>query len=478
MRLSTVVNLPYTISTSSSHKGMKLYCEYDTDKKENTNVMSAEVSSAIYSGEYEGPETDSIVIRTSPNKFNKYALDKAEKTINYTYKFNVWFPVEQLSTYYKRYNLYHVFIYTYVNDVMCILYSGIIDSMNNLPGVPFINGGVRYQEYQTIPLVYTSAGQVIEYTSQLYISINSVYADGDVYYTNPNTFPGASFISSNQAPITLSLDEHETSTNGFSLKINNIIGTFPTYIKNKYFGSSTNHTLLYRLMVVDKYNEEVVYSKLANRNWGAINQFSITYTEAFPDEGSLKIISPDLTYPEGLQVVVIIEAYNGTITPEDVSEDIPPVISIISNSLMLSEHIWGQMRAALLYNFSSTALKKRIDDMSTIVNVKNIIETKTIKVNQNTTEGVIKPVFYKAYPLGEAVLHKDIKENILINLDGYLSQVSKFYIKINGNIFAEYARVYDGVVFTVDGLSGEDGVFYVLDEDKKLVTSGKFTFEV
>lgn len=481
MKLSTVVNLPYTIPTSSTQKGMKFYCEYDTSEKSSAYITSATVSSSIYEGDYDGPITadDSIVIRTTPNKFAKYNLTDSETVINNIYKLKIWFPVEQLSTYYKKYNLYHIFVYTYINDTMDILYSGVIDSMNNLSGAPFIYKGIRYQEYQEIPLSHISAGQTSIYTSQIYISINSVSRDKDVYYTNTNTFPGASFISSNQTPLSLSLTAHDNNTNGFHLEVLNLGNTtFPTYLKHKYFDAGGSYTLFYRFLIVDKYNEEVLLDKLVQKNFSTVNKFSVLYTDIFKTDDDLKAISPDLSYPVGLQVVVNIEAYNGSMKVDDIDDDTYPVITISSNPLMLSECIWGQMRAAINYNFSASNLLKKIDNMSTNISVKNIIETNTIKVNQNTTEGVIKPVFYRAYALDSVVLHKDVKENILVNLDGYLSQVSKFYIKINGEVFGEYARVYDGVVFTVEGLSGEDGIYYILDEDKQLVTSGKFTFEV
>ncbi len=480
MKLSTVVNLPYTISTSSAKKGMKFYCEYDTDEYASGYIAPETVSSTIYEGVYYGPEFQHLVIRTTPNKFSKF-ITGGEPEPHTIHKLNVWFPIEQLSTYYKKYNLYHLFVYTYANDELYILYSNVIDSMNNLSGTPFIYKGVRYQEYQEIPLSHIYASQITEYTSQIYISITSVSKDGDVYYTNTNTFPGASFISANQSPLSLALTVHDSSTNGFHLQVDNLVddinSTFPTYIKNKYFDSG-ECTLFYRFLIVDKYNEEVLVDKLVKKDFSRVNTFSIPYTDIFKTEDDLKKVSSDLSYPVGLQVVVNIEAYSGSLKVDDIDDDTYPVITISSNPLMLSECIWGQMRAAITYNFNSTSLKKKIDDMSTNISVKNVVETKTIKVNQNTTEGVIKPVFYRAYPLDAVVLHKDVKENILVNLDGYLSQVSKFYIKINGEVFGEYARVYDGVVFTVDGLSGEDGVYYILDEDKQLVTSGKFTFEV
>ena len=100
---------------------------------------------------------------------------------------------------------------------------------------------------------------------------------------------------------------------------------------------------------------------------------------------------------------------------------------------------------------------------------------------QNTSgvSGVIKPVFYQTFPIEKIVVHRDVTQNVCINLDEYKSKASKLYIKICGNYFQEYSRTIDGVLFTINGsnITSNTGNYYICNENKEFITSGKYVCE-
>lgn len=367
---------------------------------------------------------------------------------------------------------------------MTVLYSDIINTLDNIAGSSFIYKGIRYQEYCEIPITCVHEAMTGTYAAQIYISMNCVSQDDVVYYSAVNTGSGSSFIQSQQRPMTLSLSsEDEDSRYAFKCALsswtdNNENNYINKYLAEKYFDGSTDFTSFVRFMIVDKYAESILYNYITPMILS--NEVILNWSELFPSEETIKSISLDLSCPLSSQIVVSYEIYAGEGLVAE-PEDADPVITITSSPMTITEDLWGRILARDLYTKKYATdfnnIIKDLDTMATTVTIPNIIENKIIKVNQTTSEGVIKPVFYRAYELDTVVFHTDIEENILINLDGYLSTVDTFYLKVGDSIFKEYARLSDGVVFTVSGLIGTTGRFYVLDEDKKLVTSGKYTFD-
>lgn len=95
--------------------------------------------------------------------------------------------------------------------------------------------------------------------------------------------------------------------------------------------------------------------------------------------------------------------------------------------------------------------------------------------------GIVKPVFIQAKASAGIVVHPQVNENIIINLDRYKSSVSAFTLKIEGAYFSEIARMPNGIVFNIQGnkLPGSitEGIYYILNEMGDLVTTGKYTYE-
>ena len=100
-------------------------------------------------------------------------------------------------------------------------------------------------------------------------------------------------------------------------------------------------------------------------------------------------------------------------------------------------------------------------------------------VSQDSKSNIIQPVFYQTHPLSSLVIHRDVNENIAINLDQYKSKVKRFKLKIGNAIISEAGRVKTGVIFIIKAnqIAGVDssGVYYVINEKNDVITSGNYT---
>ena len=99
----------------------------------------------------------------------------------------------------------------------------------------------------------------------------------------------------------------------------------------------------------------------------------------------------------------------------------------------------------------------------------------------DSKSNIVQPVFFRARDLANIIVHPEVTENICINLDAYKAKVTTFHIKIEGTTFTEIGRTESGVIFKVQGnlLPGKlaGGVYYILDQDANLVTTGKYIYE-
>lgn len=117
-----------------------------------------------------------------------------------------------------------------------------------------------------------------------------------------------------------------------------------------------------------------------------------------------------------------------------------------------------------------------IDAVNKVVhNIVNISKPDNYKAN------ILKPIFVHTYDLDSIRIHPQIDESICINLNAYKSKVDTFYLRVEGVDFIEMGRTSAGVVFKVTGSNLPNkvtsGVFYILNEDKELVTTGPFNYE-
>ena len=180
-------------------------------------------------------------------------------------------------------------------------------------------------------------------------------------------------------------------------------------------------------------------------------------------------------FKEGL---VLVSSIDIIVDYED--EDTPPILSLISNEIPFTQDIFKFYIGEPPFHHVALSL---IDMNNYNINAVNKIEKKIIQVERPSDykANILKPVYYKVKDLASLILHPSVTENICINLDTYKSTVDTFIIQIENVSFIERARTNSGVIFKIVGTnlphSVESGVYYILNQDSELVTTGKFTYE-
>lgn len=124
-----------------------------------------------------------------------------------------------------------------------------------------------------------------------------------------------------------------------------------------------------------------------------------------------------------------------------------------------------------------------VDMNNYTINAVNKVEKKIIQVDRpdDNKANLIKPAYFRARELKELTIHPAVTENICLNLDAYKARTTRFYLQIEGATFTEYSRIPSGVIFKIVGanLPNEtgEGVCYLLNQDKELITTGKYKYE-
>lgn len=154
-------------------------------------------------------------------------------------------------------------------------------------------------------------------------------------------------------------------------------------------------------------------------------------------------------------------------------------ITFRSNPFQLTEEIFAQLLC-----IGDKEQQLDFNDMN--INKPRIINRSVNRVVQMTAQtdskaNIIQPVFFRTRELANIIIHPEVTENICINLDAYKAQADRFFIKIEGITFPEIGRTESGVIFKVQGnlLPGKvaGGVYYILNQDTNLVTTGKYIYE-
>ena len=429
-----------------------------------------------------------VTIKNSPSTFSSLRFDVElgqdscpEDGGTACVEIKLYWPVEQIGVYRSGADKYNIFLYCYDQDKMMVFYSDTINIMNNSACPPAKYNDILYQEVSSLYLP-------VEYKNkQIYLSITPSTMNEKSALDNSST--GSSFFSGvigDNINIIQSIDYiKQAITYNISYK-NTKFSSLYDRINNLYFKDSIaekSHTSLMRVMIASRYNESMIINKLFKFDDKIIkngDEYSIPLDNIFGKDRDVRWMDG-----EGYIILSSLEVYTGDVEIDDIENDEYSglTLSYPSNQIPLITHTLD----IISFPPSDTILSlydelmKHIDNMSTTIQVPNIIENNTITITQPTGSGsgVVKPVFVRAYPLDNIVLHRDVKENISIDLSTYLGKVNTFYLKVCGVYFPEYSRLYDGVVFNVNGnvLTSTSGTYYICDEDKNLVTTGKFTVE-
>ena len=516
---STIVSIPYTAKNSQIKRSMNLLCElYKHDQFKSWDLYEGNIDATIVDEQgraidnpssffeetvvYKGivdPVLDSsseslnkCYIKENPIKYSEIPINKTNRinSSNY-YTVRVYFPLECIHTYYRSATKYLVSIYTYIKETKetharpkrLYLYSNIVDSFDNLACAPKIYKGNRYQEYQDINIYdfYELINSGVERSEYIiHINIQPVYVEEDSAYAFNDIKPGSSSLSYYKDSILQVIPSFDIINRKVQVifeRNNNEVNIFD-YIYDNY---ERNMLIYLRYFIVNKYDEIIYIDKPVLLRKG--DESNITFEDLFGER-----FTSWSDWEEGMQLYVSTEAYSykGEMGEKDLEDFRNKLtegdwidcfnISIASDTIPITSDIYKFIPPNDIDNINLTDIDMTINSY----NVTNEIINKNINVNQTSVgNGLVKPVFFKAYDISKIKVHRDIYENICVNLDEYRNKVSKFYIKICGNYFVEYARTIDGVIFNINGavITSNTGTYYICDADKNFITSGKYECE-
>ena len=113
-------------------------------------------------------------------------------------------------------------------------------------------------------------------------------------------------------------------------------------------------------------------------------------------------------------------------------------------------------------------------------NVVNKITNEIVQIerpNESKTN-ILQPVFFRVKDTEVLTLHPIVTENISINLDDYKSKVEKFVLLIEGCRFEQIGANKYGILFKIGAnrlpATAITGVYYILNENDELITTGKY----
>lgn len=151
------------------------------------------------------------------------------------------------------------------------------------------------------------------------------------------------------------------------------------------------------------------------------------------------------------------------------------LLYIISNIIPLTQEVFKY----LLVDDNKIDLSK-VNMNHYNINAINKIENNIVKVDgvNDAKSNIIQSVFFRAKDSQDLIIHPLVTENICINLDQYKSKVDSFILKIEDFNFNQIGSTPAGIVFKVIGgkinTKKTSGIYYILDQNAELVTSGKY----
>lgn len=414
---------------------------------------------------------------------------------------NLYFPTFSVDTYYPQ-TKYAVKISTYINGCKVTLASYLINRKDALaiPTGPKIFKNRKYYEYIKLyfvdpwfvtyddswaefrqmvcqePAETNNTGSIIDVelfpiTKQ---STDYIMADGyvggvgSILFSNDPTSNLHLNLSCNcfERPDLDAIGTSETSPHfEANIVFNDIYqGNLTTYLYETYGIdlNSGDYTMCYEMVLK---NEDSIYKYIKH------SVDTPTISNIF-EKRELDIRG----WSEFLPGCSFLATY--TITDNSTGEDI---ILIYSNTIPATPEIFKYFIFTGAIDFVNI---NEIDMNNYTVDVVNKVEQNIISVARpdDYKNNILRPIFIQTSKADNIIVHPMISENIAINLDAYKQSVDVFYLQIEGQDFVEIGRTAYGVIFKVVGklLPNEvtSGLYYILDTEKNLVTTGKYKYEM
>lgn len=404
--------------------------------------------------------------------------------------FKIYFPRFSVDTYEK--NVYYVLtLNTWIADT-CIYLGSVVFRRNDAVAIEsgmktFLNE--RY--YECISIKIPDPAYIIydDDWKEFRKNICNEKTENDTQLNNTGSSINITLTPVRKIGDTwIKLEGYDSAQNAVSIK-NDVKNTF---MQAELKFNSSERNFVCNLIYSDFYDNlsEYLYETYQMRTEQTKdNQFQMQYGLVIRDrENAYKYITHTYTEPKENDTFVFDEfSYeNWDDFCEGLYANVLIIIKINGNdSLVLTTNSVQITQEIYRFFITQNNIAKHINLNEINMNVNkldvvNIIKNEIVTVERpnDYKANIIKPVFVKVQEADAIRLHRSVVENIVINLDAYKNKVDEFTVKIGESNSTEIGRINSGVVFKIAG-SGlpEDstGLYYVLNQDGELVTTGNYT---
>jgi hypothetical protein len=171
-------------------------------------------------------------------------------------------------------------------------------------------------------------------------------------------------------------------------------------------------------------------------------------------------------------------------------EDGASMVYILSNKIPFNQNLYKYFVGSDFYvsgvpinNINLDLINMRLYN----INAVNKIENTVVQISrpEDTKSNLIQPVFYRTIESININIHPKVIETVCINLDTYKSKVDTFILKIEDTEYPEIGRNQAGILFKVKnptiikddkGKEKLTGIYYILNQDNELVSSGNYNY--
>lgn len=411
-------------------------------------------------------------------------------TTTNSYRVSLHLPEWSLAIY-ERSVRYILTLSVFINGVRVVICSKLLRHTDSIASSPFIYKSVSYLEelYTNIINPYdilysddwssfrsqvchigdTSVLDTINNDGSMICTELSptILSDDDEYRVMSECIEGLTYIpleSVDSTSLRVSCSPRLNSAPGVSVSVsfNDVYERdIITYFSEVYHEHIDNDILRYELVVKD---ENIIYKYIYQDIPIISNPRCTSHTFSKSELGFQSWSS----FKTGLFLV-------GSIS---IIRDDDTIFSSISNELPLTSEIYKYLISTDVDYINLNYVHMQ----NYQVDVVNKIEKKVFSISKpdEYKSNILKPVFIHSYTTHDLIIHPAVTESISIELGAYSSSVKTFYISIEGVEFVEYGRSSTGVVFRITGSTlpnkRDRGLFYILNENRELVTTGNYTY--
>jgi hypothetical protein len=442
-----------------------------SDWKWNNNVWESSLSNEDFSSSYVPSE---IKISNVTLYFPDYSVDTYENGLKYALTINTWIndkyielgsfiisrndceAADTIKTFYNQ-KYYEKYTVTIINPKSIIYDEEWKGWRENVCGVD-----VKGYELN-------NTGSLINFSLHPVVNSGDIYTKVEKYDGGQNAINLSKFDSLSYSIKFNDNLEFEGNVSYNEAYNKDFLG-FEEYLKETYNIDTTKPLeLKYEFYIQDK-EDLFFYKEISNNDTNVILQRTdITYKDE--NEVEYPLYTKWVDFKPGLVL-------NGTL---NILVDGEVVLTIMSNSINLTQDIFR----FLIQDGSAIDNVKLSDIIMDIYNINTVnkIQQNIIQVDRPSDykSNIVKPVYYRTRDIANVVFHPEVTENICINLDAYKSSVKSFILRLEGINFGEKARVSSGVIFRINGnylpKTNKEGIYYILNQDSELITTGKYIYE-